>query len=83
MGAASLNPQFSPDTETYTASTTNSSNQITATPESADATVIIELNGKPLNNGAAAVWADGENEVAITVSVGDANRVYIFTVTKS
>ena len=67
----------------YTAETTNQTNTITATPEDEKATVAI-LNGEtPVENGTAATWTDGANNVSITVTNGSANKVYSVTVTKT
>ena len=78
-----MNPTFDPDVTEYTAETTNQTNTITATPEEEKATVAI-LNGEtPVENGTAATWTDGANNVSITVTNGSANKVYSVTVTKT
>lgn len=83
IGAATLVPTFDPDVTEYTAETTNQTNTITATPEDEKATVAI-LNGEtPVENGTAATWTDGANNVSITVTNGSANKVYSVTVTKT
>lgn len=83
IGALNLTPEFDPDVTKYTASTTNSTNTITATPEDEDATVTI-LNGEtPVTNGHAATWTDGANTVTVTVENGEAEEVYTVTVTKA
>ena len=83
IGALTLSPTFDPDTTEYTATTTNATNTITATPEDEDAEVTI-LNGEtPVTNGTAATWIDGANTVTITVKNGTAQKVYTATVTKS
>lgn len=66
----------------YTATTTNATNTITATPEDEGAEVSI-LNGEtPVTNGTAATWQEGANTVTITVTNGEAEQVYTVTVTK-
>jgi hypothetical protein len=56
---------------------------VTATPEDEEATVTI-LNGEtPVDNGAAATWAEGENTLTITVKNGTVQNVYTVTITKS
>lgn len=66
----------------YTATTTNATNTITATPEDEGAEVSI-LNGEtPVTNGTAAAWQEGANTVTITVTNGEAEQVYTVTVTK-
>ena len=67
----------------YTATTTNATNKITATPADETATVEI-LNGETeVENGEAATWVVGENEVTITVTDGTVSKVYTVTVTAS
>lgn len=66
----------------YTASTTNTSNTITAVGENG-AAVTITVNGEAHTSGTSAVWESGENEVEITVGTGSAKRIYTVTVTKS
>ena len=82
IGALSLTPEFDPDVTEYTATTTNATNTITATPEDEGADVSI-LNGEtPVTNGTAATWQEGANTVTITVTNGEAEEVYTVTVTK-
>lgn len=83
IGALTLTPAFDPDTTEYTATTTNATNTVTATPEDESATVTI-LNGEtPVENGTAATWANGVNALAITVKNGAAQKTYTVTVTKT
>lgn len=83
IGALTLTPTFDPDTTEYTATTTNATNTVTATPEDDGATVTI-LNGEtPIDNGTAATWTDGANVVTITVKNGTAQKVYTVTVNKT
>ena len=82
-GALTLTPTFDPDTTEYTATTTNATNTVTATPEDDGATVTI-LNGEtPIDNSTAATWTDGANVVTITVKNGTAQKVYTVTVNKT
>jgi hypothetical protein len=83
IGALTLTPTFDPNTTEYTATTTNATNTVTATPEDEAATITI-LNGEtPIDNGAAATWTDGANTLTITVKNGTAQKVYSVNVTKS
>ena len=83
IGALTLTPTFDPDTTEYTATTTNATNTVTATPEDENATVTI-LNGEtPVENGTAATWAEGANNLTVTVKNGSVQLVYSVTVTKS
>ena len=60
IGALTLTPTFDPDTTEYTATTTNATNTVTATPEDNGATTTI-LNGEtPIDNGTAATWLMGQ-----------------------
>ncbi len=66
----------------YTATTTNATNKVTATPTDPYATVVI-LNGETeVENGESAEWELGENTLTITVSGGAPDTVYTVTVTK-
>lgn len=82
IGALSLTPVFSPDTLEYTASTSNSSNMISAVPTTGSLATI-KVNGKKIQNGSAATWDAGENMVSITVTNGDKSKTYAVTVTKA
>lgn len=67
----------------YSATTSNATNTVTATPEDETATVAILLNGADeVTNGTAAAWSDGENTLTVTVTSGTAETVYTVTVTK-
>ena len=82
IGALTLTPTFDPDTTEYTATTTNATNTVTATPEDENATVTI-LNGEtPVENGTAATWTEGANNLTVTVKNGTAQKAYTVTVTK-
>ena len=74
---------FDPGVLYYTATTTNATNKITATPANEDAEVVIMVSGKEVANGSSATWEGGENEAVITVTNGDAETVYTVIVTKT
>ena len=88
IGTLSLSPSFSPDVLSYTASTGNKTNAVTAKAEDG-AIIDITLdnangNGLAVTNGSAVTWADGENVLAIAVTDGDAETaLYTVVVTKS
>ena len=65
----------------YTASTTNATNAVTATPADENADVAIKLNGEAATSPV--TWQVGENTLAIDVTNGDAVKTYTVTVTKS
>lgn len=83
IGALTLTPPFDPDTTEYTATTTNATNTVTATPEDEGAAVTLQNGGTPVTNGTAATWTEGPNTLTITVKNGTAQKVYTVTVTKS
>ena len=82
IGALTLTPTFNADTTAYTVTTSAATNKITATPEDEDATVEILVGETEIDSGASATWSAGENTVTITVTNGDATKVYTVTVTK-
>lgn len=63
--------------------TTNASNKVTATPESADATVVITANDVEIESGDSVTWEEGENEVVVEVTGDDGTTTYTVTVTAS
>lgn len=67
----------------YTATTSNATNKVTATPADETATVEILVGETALENGASATWAAGENTVTVTVTDGTVSKAYTVTVTKS
>ena len=83
IGSVTLSPTFSASTKVYTATTSNSTNTITAT--GADgATVAITVNGTAHTSGNSATWNTGTNTVSIVVSkTGKATSTYTVTVTKT
>ncbi|MFW6121841.1 MAG: cadherin-like beta sandwich domain-containing protein, partial [Petrotogales bacterium] len=84
VGSLTLEPEFESDIYTYTAETSDSSNNIEATPKDADATVSIFVNGDPHENDTSATWdEDTDNEVEIYVIKGDTATKYEITVTHS
>lgn len=82
IGALTLTPAFDPDVTSYTATTTNATNTITATAEDTGAEISIMNGDTDVSNGTAATWADGENTLTITITNGDSEKAYTVTVTK-
>ena len=73
---------FKPETYTYSATATNNSLKVEATPAQPTALVSITANGKNLRNGGTAtLTASVANPIAITVKQGNATRVYNLTIT--
>ena len=82
IGGLTLTPSFDANTAAYTATTSNATNSIAATP-SVGCTAEISLTGKKVQNGSALTWKSGENKVDITVFNGTLSKSYAVTVTKS
>ena len=85
IGSLTLTPTFDPDTTSYTLSTTNATNAITAVMADEGATAVIEVNGSEIVNGGTATWQSGSNtvEVEVTAADGTTTKTYTVTVTKS
>lgn len=90
LGSVSLNTAFDPNTTTYTASTTNATNTVTATPATAGAKVEITNQGASedvveIPNGSAVTWETGANTLTVKVTAedGTTTKEYTVTVTKS
>ncbi len=73
---------FSPTTYTYTATASSNSLKIEASPAQAAAQVAISVNGKNLRNGGTAtLTASTLNPITVTVTQGNAVRVYTLNIT--
>ena len=83
IGSLSLDPPFDKDVTEYTATTSNATNTVTATPEDESAEVAVLNGDTEVANGSATAWAVGENVLTITVKNGTAEKAYTVTVTKS
>ena len=82
IGTLSLTPSFDPDVTEYTATTSNDTNKVTATPADETATVKILVGETEIENASSATWQVGENTVTITITDGTVSKVYTVTVTK-
>ena len=82
IGGLTLTPTFDPATDTYTTSTSNASNMVSAVPAVGGA-VEITSGGKKVTNGSSVTWASGANSVAVKVNNGGQSKTYTVTVTKS
>ena len=85
VGSLTLSPTFSASTVTYTASTSDASNVVSAIPTDAHAEVTVKLGTKEVDNGSAVKWASGSNTLTATVTAedGTTTKTYTVTVTKS
>lgn len=85
VGTETLAPVFAPTTYSYNVTAAGTSAKIEATTAQAGAQVAIEYNGKNVRNGGTVTWtADGKAyPLTITVTQGNAVRVYTVNVTKA
>lgn len=83
IGSLTLSPSFSAEVTEYTATTTNSTNTVTATAKDENTVITILNGGTEVENGTPATWADGVNTLTVTAENGSIRKVYTVTVTKS
>lgn len=86
VGTESLSPLFDSTVQSYTIATaSNASDKIEATPAVSGAKVAINYNGSNVRNGGTVTWmADSTpHPLTITVTNGNAVRVYTVMVTKA
>lgn len=85
IGGLSLSPAFAEGTTSYTAETTDATNGVLAVPAEAGASVLVQVNGKTVENGTSVKWAADDNTVKVTVTAEDGTtaKTYTVTVTKS
>ncbi len=83
IGSLELVPAFTPAVTQYSATTTNAANTITvAAKDSTNATAVIKNGSTTVTSGNAATWVAGKNTVTVTVTNGNASKVYTVEVTK-
>ena len=85
IGGLSLSPAFAAATLTYTATTSNASDTVTALPADAAADIEVKVGDNVVANGSAVTWATGANTVKVKVTAedGTTTKTYTITVTKS
>lgn len=85
VGSQSLTPVFNATTYSYTLTASAATAKIEATPAQAGAQVAIAYNGQNVRNGGTVTWtADGKAyPLTVTVTQGNAVRVYTVQVTKA
>ncbi|MBP5460969.1 MAG: cadherin-like beta sandwich domain-containing protein, partial [Lachnospiraceae bacterium] len=71
-----MTPEFDPEETDYIVTTPNATNKVTATPESADATVVITVNDTEIESGDIVTWDSGDNEVVVKVTGDDGTTTY-------
>lgn len=84
-GATWGDTPFAANTTSYTATTTDAKNAVSAWPTDANATVEVKIGTTVIDNGSLATWSAGSNTVTIKVTAedGTTNKTYTVTVTKS
>ncbi len=82
IGSVTLSPTFSPLTTTYTATTSNATNTVSASAPSGTS-VTIKVNGSNHTSGQSATWVSGTNAVVVTATKGSSTKTYTVTVTKT
>ena len=80
VGSYSLSPSFGPDVLAYSATATNASDAVTATPAVAGAEVAIAYNGKNVKNGGNVTWLADDTAHPVTITVKNGNKVKVYTV---
>lgn len=85
VGTETLSPVFAAGTYSYTLAPTGTSAKIEATSSQPGAKVAISYNGQNVRNGGTVTWlTDGAaHPLTVTVTQGNAVRVYTVSVTKS
>lgn len=81
IGSLTLTPTFASATMEYTATTTNATNTVKATPADAGAKIKVSVNNSVIDNGSAATWNSGSNTVKVSVTAADGTTTELYTVT--
>jgi hypothetical protein len=82
IGSLVLSPTFDGEVKTYSAETTSASGTITAVAK-AGATIAIDVDGTPVDNGDSATFSQGKNTITITVTYKTVTAKYTVVVTYS
>ncbi len=83
ISGLTLAPTFDPDTQAYTTTATGTNGKVEVTAAQADAQIAIEYNGKNVRNGGTITFATGTFPLTVTVTKGNAVRVYSVAITKA
>lgn len=83
ISGLTLAPTFDPDTQAYTTTATGTNGKVEVTAAQADAEIAIEYNGKSVRNGGTITFATGTFPLTVTVTKGNAVRVYSVAITKA
>lgn len=83
VGTGSLSPTFDAATQSYTLSTTAASLTVNAAAAQIDAKVAISYGGKNVANGGNITPTAGASTLTVTVTNGNATKVYTVAITKT
>lgn len=83
VGTGSLSPAFDAATQSYTLSTTAASLEVNAAAAQIDAKVAISYGGKNVANGGNITPTAGASTLTVTVTNGNATKVYTVAITKT
>ena len=83
VGTGSLSPTFDAATQSYTLSTTAASLTVNAAAAQIDAKVAISYGGKNVTNGGNITPTAGASTLTVTVTNGNATKVYTVAITKT
>ena len=84
IGSLSLTPKFNAATTSYTVTTSNATNTVTAITADSVANAEIKLGSTVIENGGSATWSSGSNTLTVKVTAedGTTTKTYTVTVTK-
>lgn len=83
VGTLSLSPAFSAGVTDYEATATTSTAVVTAAAVDPSATIVIKNGSTTVTNGNSASLSVGDNTITITVTNGDATKVYTVNVNRT
>ena len=83
VGTGSLSPTFDAATQSYTLSTTAATLAVNAAAAQIDAKVAISYGGKNVTNGGNITPTAGASTLTVTVTNGNATKVYTVAITKT
>ena len=80
LGSLVLSPTFDKDVIAYTTNSTNATNSLSYTTESASATVVTKLNGDAFT-GSTVTWTENTDTLTLVVTDGTLTKTYTVTCT--
>ena len=80
LGSLTLSPTFDKDTVTYSTNSTNATNTLSYTTESASATVATKLNDVTFT-GSTVTWSSNTDTLKVIVTDGTLSKTYTITCT--